>query len=196
MLPRAATVRKARLPDMLYDQDKSDFEVEVSELLVATADDADDLVDQRVPPVLRLLRDRMKMDVVFVSAFRDGHRVFTHVDRAAEAPTLSVGAGDPLESSWCQRVVDGRLPELIPDAAPFIARGQAPDPGIPIGTHISTPIRLSGGGVYGTLCCFSAGVNPAVNQDDLRKLRYTAKLVAWAIEKEAGTADTPAPARH
>jgi hypothetical protein len=196
MLGPGATARKAKLPDMLYDREMGDLEVEVSELLVATADEADDLVDRRVPPVLKLLRDRMHMDVVFVSAFREGHRVFTHVEQPQEAPLLTVGAGDPLESSWCQRVVDGRLPELMPDAAPYIASGQAPEPGIPIGTHLSTPIVLSGGEVYGTLCCFSATVNPNVNADDLRKLRYTAKLVAWKMEREAGTTSAPPPTAH
>jgi hypothetical protein len=181
---------------MLYDREMGDLEVEVAELLVATADDADELVDQRVPPVLKLLRERMNMDVVFVSAFREGHRVFTHVEQPAEAQVLTVGAGDPLESSWCQRVVDGRLPEFIPDAAPYIARGQAPEPGIPIGTHLSTPILLSGGQVYGTLCCFSAGVKPGLKEEDLRKLRYTAKLLAWKMEKEAGTTSAPPPTRH
>jgi hypothetical protein len=52
------------LNDLGYKPD--DLTVQVTELLVATADASDELVDQSVSQVLRLLRDRMKMDVVFV----------------------------------------------------------------------------------------------------------------------------------
>ncbi|MBA2960748.1 MULTISPECIES: hypothetical protein [Ramlibacter] len=44
MLAAGAAVRKAKPPIMLYDRDMDDVEVEVAELLVATADAADDLV--------------------------------------------------------------------------------------------------------------------------------------------------------
>ena len=93
-----------------------DLEVQVSELLVATADESDELIDRSISDVLRLLRDRMKMDVVFVSQFAEGQRVIRYVDTDPGNPLLSVGDADPLEVSWCQRVVDGRLPEFIPDA--------------------------------------------------------------------------------
>ena len=33
--------------------------------------------------------------------------------------SLAVGEGGPLEESYCQRIVDGRLPELIHNAAEF-----------------------------------------------------------------------------
>lgn len=76
-----------------------DLEVQVSELLVATADESDELVDQSITDVLRLLRDRMKMDVVFVSQFAEGQRVTRYVDTDPGNPLLSVGDADPLEVS-------------------------------------------------------------------------------------------------
>jgi hypothetical protein len=82
---------------------------------------------------------------------------------------------DPVEESWCHWVIEGRLPERIKDAAPYAGAGKAPDPGFPIGTHLSTPVRLSGGTVYGTLCCFSRGVQA---EADIGRLRYTANLLA------------------
>ena len=57
-------------------------------------------------------------------------------------------------------------------------------PGINIQTtHISTPIVLKDGEVYGTLCCFS--FSPAENPDpnDLKRLQYTAQLTAGKIDK-------------
>ena len=94
-----------------------DLTVKVSELLVATADESDELVDRSVSKVLQMLRERMQMDVVFVSEFTNGQRVMRQVAAPADQPVVKVGDTAPLEESWCQRVVDGRLPRFIPDAS-------------------------------------------------------------------------------
>lgn len=159
------------------------LEVKVAELLVATSDEADYLIDGAVPEVLRLLRERMKMDVVFVSEFTGGERVFRSVDQAPGQELIAEGRSDPLEETWCQRVVDGRMPELVADVPAAQARGEVPPAGVAIGTHLSTPIVLDDGQVYGTLCCFSFGVNPGVTQQDVKTLRYTAQLTAQKIAK-------------
>lgn len=128
--------------------------------------------------VLRLLREQLRMDVVFVSEFADGQRVFRFVDSAPGAPTVPVGGADPLEESYCQRVVDGRLAELVQDAAKV--PGLPPTP-FPVGGHLSTPIRLPDGSVYGTLCCFSLAPSRHLRDRDLVNLRHCAQLVARKV---------------
>lgn len=160
------------------------LEVQIHDLLVATADGGDLALDEAIPQMLRLIRQRMDMDVVFVSEFSNGHRVFRHVDQAADKAVLAEGTGDPLADSWCQRVVDERIPQFIPDAAPVIESAGLPVPPFPIGTHISTPIVLPDGRVYGTLCCFSLGVNAASTRHDLDVLQYAAKLLSQIIAPE------------
>jgi GAF domain-containing protein len=160
----------------------NDLSVKVSELLIATADSSDELVDGAVGEVLALLRERMSMDVVFVSEFVDGRRVFRYVEQPKNAPVIPIGASDPLEETWCQRVVDGRLPEVTLDARRRVALGELPKPPFEIGTHLSTPILLSDGQVYGTLCCFSFGEALVSQQRDLKNLRSVAQLVARKIE--------------
>ncbi len=164
------------------DFDENDLRVKVSELLVATADGADPELDTSIPQVLKLLRERMKMDVVFVSEFVDGRRVFRHVANPVGNEVLPEGGGDPLEESWCQRVVDGRIPQIVKDAAkdPSTAGLQTP---FPIGTHLSTPIVMKDGSVYGTLCCFSFSPNEQINGRDLKNLQLTAQLTASKIEQ-------------
>jgi GAF domain-containing protein len=182
----------------LFDQGyrPEDLEVQVTELLVATSDESDHLVDQSIIDVLRLLRDRMKMDVVFVSQFTEGQRVIRYVDTDPVNPLLAVGDADPLEVSWCQRVVDGRLPEYIPDARALPASAALLQ-NLPfsIGTHISTPIVLASGEVYGTLCTFSQAPQDDPDHNDLKVLRYTAKLAAGKIEgrRERERQDMAAP---
>ncbi len=160
-----------------------DIEVRVSELLVATAEHSDAALDHSIGEVLRLLRERMGMDVVFVSEFVDGQRVFRHVAQAPGVDLLAEGQGEPLEQSWCQRVVDGRLPQYIADArkdpaaAPLLKNLT-----FPIGTHISTPVVLGNGEVYGTLCCFSFEPSGRASPEDLSRLKLTARLAAQRLE--------------
>ncbi len=164
------------------------LEVQMHDMLVATADGGDQALDEAVPQMLRLIRQRMDMDVVFVSEFTNGQRVFRHVAQPEGRTLLPEGAGDPLENSWCQRVVDGRIPQYIPDAAEVIESAALPVPPFPIGTHISTPIVLPDGRVFGTLCCFSFGVNPSSTQHDLEVLQYAAKLLSNIVEPQDGPA--------
>lgn len=154
-----------------------DLEVIVSDLLVATADSSDALLDDSVTEILRLLRETMKMDVVFVSEFVDGRRVFRFVDAIGAAP-IGVGDSSPLEESWCKWVVEGRLPELVHDAAKVPASVGLPATSIRVGAHLSTPIVMPDGHAFGTLCCFSAASNEALRMRDLATLRHCAQLVA------------------
>jgi len=175
------------------DYDPDAIEVKVSELLVATADQTDTELDHCLGEVLHLLRERLQMDVVFVSEFVDGQRVFRHVEQTPGVKVIAEGEGAPLEESWCQRVVDGRLSQYIanarrdPVAAPLL-KGLP----FPIGTHISTPLVLSNGEVYGTLCCFSFEPHGQPNPEDLSKLKLTARLAAQRLEHRRQVRPMPA----
>jgi GAF domain-containing protein len=158
-----------------------DVSVVVSELLVATAESSDPLLDDSVSQVLKLLRQRMNMDVVFVSEIVDGRRMFRFVDARPGAPDVRAGASNPVEESVCQRIVDGRLPEMIPDVD-ALPKEQLPPMPFRVGAHLSTPILLQGGRTYGTLCCFSTAANPRLRDEDLKTLRLCATLVSKKLE--------------
>jgi GAF domain-containing protein len=168
---------------MFQDYDPEDLEVRIADMMVATADAADAQLDRSIHDVLKLLREKMRMDVVFVSEFTGGKRVLRQVEQGAQA-VVAEGQADPLEESWCQRVVDGRLPQFIADARPLQAAGRAPATPFPIGTHISTPVVLPDGQVFGTLCCFSFAPHGDASEADLRKLRYTAELTGQRLQAE------------
>jgi GAF domain-containing protein len=159
------------------------FEVRISELLVATPDSSDFLIDQSVSEVLCLLRDHLQMDVVFVSEFVDGQRVFRRVETRPEARVIEPGQSSPLEESFCQRVVDGRLPRFVRNLADEPVAPELPPTDFPIGAHLSTPIVLNDGRIYGTLCCFSFAPNAQLTQRDLRKLEMSAQLTAKKINE-------------
>ena len=138
-----------------------------------------------VPDILHAIRTHLKMDVAFVSEFVGGRRVFRYVDSDWNGNPVQVGNGDALEQSYCQRVVDGRLPELIHDAREnAVAAELGATFDIPVGAHMSVPIQLSDGSVYGTFCCFSRTSDISLNQRDLALMRVFAELTGKMIDRE------------
>jgi len=162
----------------LLDYNPDDIDVRIAELITATHDGADPLIHPKVREALGILRHSLGMDVVFVSQFEQGRRIFRVVDGEPGNTPIAAGQSDPLEQSWCQYVVEGRVPQLVRDARPLVKAGALPAPGIEIGTHLSTPVVMKNGAVYGTLCCFSREVKGGVSEMDLRRLQITARLLA------------------
>lgn len=171
---------------MLQDYSPDAIDVQIAELMVATADNADAGIDGKVQEVLGLLREKLDMDVVFVSRFEGGRRTLMRVEQRRGVNVLAAGESDPLEESWCQRVVDGRLPELVRDAGPLIAARKVPKPPFPVGTHLSTPVADRDGAAFGTLCCFSLQPKDSVNERDLKRLKYAAELLTSKLRRGRG----------
>jgi EAL domain-containing protein (putative c-di-GMP-specific phosphodiesterase class I) len=139
---------------------------------------------QGITKVLHAIRTHLQMDVAFVSEFRQRDRIFQHVDAGGRTP-IHPGDSAPLEQGYCKRVVDGKLPELIPDAARLPATAALPETqAIPIGSHLSVPIRLRDGRVYGTFCCFSFLPDYSLTERDLQTMRAFADLVASQIDQD------------
>lgn len=69
--------------------------------------------------LLRSARLQLGMEIAFISHFENGHRTFRHVNKAAGLEIVKVGDSDPLELSYCQLVVDGRLPQLMQNARDY-----------------------------------------------------------------------------
>ncbi len=150
-----------------------------------------------VPDILHAIRTHLKMEVAFVSEFVGGRRVFRYVDSEWNGNPVQVGCGDALEQSYCQRVVDGRLPELIHDAREnAVAAELGATFDIPVGAHMSVPIQLSDGSVYGTFCCFSRTSDISLNQRDLALMRVFAELTGKMIDRERAFSMTLSSSRE
>lgn len=171
-----------QLPNFL-DYEPDDLDVRITDLIVATSDGNDPLTHPKVAEALAILRHRLDMDVVFVSQISQNRRTFKVVERSDSFLRIEAGQSDPIEETWCQHVVEGRMPGYVRDATPLVRGGALPEPGFPIGTHMSTPIRMPNGDVYGTLCCFSGGVVEKSSELDLRRLQIAASVLADELHK-------------
>lgn len=135
---------------------------------------------------LHSVRRHLRMEVAFIAEFREGRRVFRQIEGQHHSISLVVGEGDPLDDSYCQRIVDGRLPELIHDAREFQEALVLPATlAIPIGAHMSVPIRFSDGSLYGTFCCFSTQPDHSLGEGDLSTLRLFARFAGSLLERQA-----------
>jgi GAF domain-containing protein len=161
------------------------FDRHLSRLAIATSEGSDIDIHRSVGEVLQLVRDHLQMDVVFVSRFENGRRVFRHVEQDPARPLLTVGHSDPLEMSLCQRVVDGRLPELVRDVARLPDADALPPLPFRIGAHLSTPLVLASGEIYGTFCCFSFAPDETLTERDLKRLRMASQLTARLIDRSS-----------
>ncbi len=132
--------------------------------------------------LLHAARTHLGMEVAFISEFKDGSRVFRHVDTDLSDPPLGVGDSAPLDQSYCKKVVDGDLPELIPNAQEL---SEARKIDGRIGAHISVPIRLSDGSVFGTFCSFAFSPDYDLNDRDHALIKVLADLTASVVEREA-----------
>ena len=155
-----------------------------SDFVHGTVEIPDESIDNTLPELLRTIREHLRMDVAFISEFTDKKRVFRYVDSSLAHSPVQVGGAGPLEESYCQRVVDGRLPELLPDAGQHPAALALPVTTLlPVGAHLSVPIRLTDGSIYGTFCCFSHAPNKALNERDLAMMRVFATMVGKSIDR-------------
>ncbi|MBU0563772.1 EAL domain-containing protein [Stutzerimonas kunmingensis] len=135
---------------------------------------------------LHAVRTHLGMDVAFISEFRGGSRIFRYLDGNFVPLQLEVGACDPLDDSYCQRVLDGRLPELIQNAATLPEALAMPvTKALPVGAHLSVPLRFSDGRLYGTFCCFSTTPDNSLNERDLNTLRLFADFAGRLLERHA-----------
>lgn len=134
--------------------------------------------------LLAAIREHLGMEVSFFARFEQGRRVFRMVDAAGDTP-VRPGASDPLEQTYCQRIVDGRLPEVLRDAAAHPESSALQITGqLGIGAYIGVPVTLSSGEVYGTFCCFRGQADPTLNERDLGMMRVFATMAARQVEHE------------
>ncbi|MBS0426776.1 MAG: GAF domain-containing protein [Proteobacteria bacterium] len=147
------------------------------------ADASVERIDRAVHEVLRLMREHLEMDVAFVSHLHGGRRYFVTVDTRAGAEVIVVGESSPAEESFCQRVIDGRLPACVQDVRLLPDAAELPPTAFDIGSHLSTPVVLSDGSIYGTMCCFSFQAARPLVERDLKRLRMAADLAARLIDQ-------------
>lgn len=143
-------------------------------------------LERSMSALLRVVREQLNLEVVFVGEFVGGERVFRHVSAKAPAPVIQIGQSHALDKTICQRIVDGRMPRLLKSARQERARYGLPEHYDVLGGHIGVPVRFSDGSLYGVLCGFSFTACDHLDERDVRRLEMAAGAAARLLAQAEG----------
>ena len=139
-----------------------------------------------VARILALLRRHLGMELAFVSEFVADDQVvrMTDVELEGEHPPILHGSSWPLEGSFCRRMVEGELGNVVPDtAADPVTAGLAIRQEAELGCYVGVPVRLSDGRVWGSLCVASRDPHRELDASSTHFARVCARLVADVVEQ-------------
>ena len=87
----------------------------------------------------------------------------------------------PLSDSYCVRMVNGEIPNAIPDARRHpTTRDLARATNGTIGSYVGVPVRLPKGDLYGSLCSASRAARP-ISPETVRLLSVLAGLIGQRL---------------
>jgi signal transduction histidine kinase len=135
--------------------------------------------------ILEAAKEELGMDVAFVSEFAHQRMVFRELVGEADSFGWEEGESVALDDTFCRLLLEGRLPNAIPDTKAdgrvrFLQITGKAD----IGSYVGAPIRFSDGTLYGTLCALSHSPEPSLGERDGHFVRVLARLVAEQMERE------------
>lgn len=160
----------------------------LAELPIAQPDNARPLrfeavENDSIQRILNATRTHLGAEIAFVGRYIDGdRRELMYVDTDLDLP-IGPGFSEPREQSLCWHILEGRLPELIHDAADHeLAQTLPVSKMLPVGCHLNVPLRLSNGEVFGSFCCVSRTADRSVSGRDMKVLRAFGQLASELIE--------------
>ena len=143
-----------------------------------------------IQDALSAVRSHLKMEIAYFSEFVGDRTVFRRVDAPGLEHLIKPGDSQSLDDVYCNHILEGRLPELIPDTlAEPLALSMPITGAVPIGSHASVPIRYPDGRPYGMFCCLSPNPNPTLNERDLEMMRVFAGLATRQLHVELEEAE-------
>jgi putative nucleotidyltransferase with HDIG domain len=131
------------------------------------------------------VRGFLGMDLAYATRMDPEVQVLETMDGDADAFGLHEGKEIPLEQTYCNRVLAGRLPNLIPDVQADERAAALPiSQALGVGAFVSVPLTFSDGSLYGTLCAGSRDAKPDLGYRDLQFLHVFARMVSDQLERE------------
>ena len=134
---------------------------------------------------VQVIRKHLGMDVAYVSEFVGDRTIFREVDAPGFEGVIKAGDSQPLDDVYCRKILNGTLPELMPDTSKVPGAAAMPiTAAVPIGAHLSVPIRLPDGELYGMFCCLSSKPDDSLNERDHKMMKAFSELAAFEIDRK------------
>lgn len=142
--------------------------------------------DPSIERAVQAVRELLGMEVAYTTEMSGSVQRFEVLAGDGESFGVAAGMEMDLDRTYCARVLQGRLPSLMPDVrgdprSASLAITDAAD----VGAFVSVPLRLSDGSVPGTLCAASHRPRPDLGYRELQFLQVFARLIADQTERHA-----------
>jgi GAF domain-containing protein len=140
-----------------------------------------DVVEQ----ALVAAQQRLDMDASYITTIDAGHQTIHAMAGDADASARYTGTVFPLEQTYCMRMLNGEIPNIVPDtrAEPALRDLEATRE---FHAYVGVPVKLSDGRVHGTLCCVSREPRHGLGPEELRFMQILAGIVATRVERARG----------
>nr|WP_296071046.1 EAL domain-containing protein [uncultured Actinoplanes sp.] len=139
---------------------------------------------RQIADLLRTARGSLGLSLAFLSRM-DGVTQHLEVVESDHPHLVGDGFTQPQATSFCQAIIDGRLPSVVPDVGDFpVALDLPAVQGHGIRSFVSVPVVLSDGSVYGTFCAAEFAADPDLADRDRTLLEVLARAAAMLIEPD------------
>src|SRR3954451_17825377 len=140
--------------------------------------------EEQVADLLRTARSALRLSVAVLSRL-DGTTQHLEVVESSLPMIFRDGLTQSQETTFCQAILDGRLPAVIPDVKNFPEAMKLPGARIPrIRSYGAPPVVLSDGELYGTFCAFGFTSDAELADRDKALMDVLAAAAAVLIEPE------------
>ncbi|RZI60071.1 MAG: hypothetical protein EOP14_02735, partial [Pseudomonas sp.] len=160
----------------------AEVQAEVTRQVLLVAQTLTKSLDRSIEDILRVVRDDLAMDITFVTKHAGDDVVVSHSTPGPSDMRMQ-GRSHPKHQSLCQRVLDGRLPAVMPDVEALRLTHDVPELPVVVGAYMATPVWLSNGALYGMLCCLNASASRELDQRHYTRLQLSARQIARLINE-------------
>lgn len=137
--------------------------------------------DEQVGELLRTAKQALGLSLTFLSRL-DGETQHLEVVESS-IPLFRDGQTQPQATSFCQAILDGKLPKVIPNVAKLPEAKRLPAARFPrIRSFVSVPVTLSDGTLYGTFCAAGFTSDNQLSKRDQALMEVLAKAAATVVE--------------
>jgi GAF domain-containing protein len=140
---------------------------------------------RRLDALLRLSRELLDADVAMLSEIRDGREIVRRAAGTWPSVRTLEGASLPLEDTFCQQMLEGRIGNFIRDVEADERVRELGAAKLGVRAWIGVPITPSDAELY-VLCCLAREVRPSLGEREVRLLRGLAESVLVELQASKG----------
>jgi EAL domain-containing protein (putative c-di-GMP-specific phosphodiesterase class I) len=141
-------------------------------------------VEKQVADLLVTAKKSLQLSVAFLSRL-DGTTQHLEVVESSVPFLFKEGATQKQETTFCQAILDKKLPPVIPNVRDYPEAMKLPAARLPrIRSYVSVPVVLSDGSLYGTFCACGLTSDKDLTKRDKALMDVLAHAAAVIIEPE------------